>query len=323
MSKSPQISPLVYVIVVNFNGMRWLERCLETLYATNYDNFRVIVVDNNSSDGSVAFIESAFPKTELAVNDQNLGFCEGNNVGIEIALKANADYIVLLNSDTESTKDWLTELVAVGEQHPSIGVLGSVQMEYAGSGFNSWTVTVAQEHLAELSNPDTARSWIPMRWVEGSCFAVKRGVIEEVGLLDPIYFMYYEEIDYCRRVTAHGYDVALVPRSRIHHFRGGTSKVDKPAKRARDRRFDRSHLIFHATDLQRVFALNLCRYFLTVGYKCFESIKVRRYYRVWDVLRLQPELLKSLGAIRRKWKRDRQRLRGRANLKPRSRTFNP
>lgn len=302
------MSPLVYVIVVTFNGRRWLDACLESLSRTNYDNFKVVVVDNNSSDDSVDFIRTTFPDVELIVSDDNYGFCEGNNTGIASALEANADYVVLLNNDTHVEEDWLAEITAVGEKNANVGILGAVQLIYDGNDFNSWTTSVAKNHLAELNNLNTARPWIPMRWVEGSCFAIKRKVIEEVGLLDPIYFMYYEEIDYCRRSAAHRYSTALVPRSRFHHYRGGTSKINAQAKRKRALLYDRSYLIYHATDLRRLFSVNMLRYGLAVASKCFEQLRLRRYGRMWDVIRLQPELARSFKAIRRKWKNDRARL---------------
>lgn len=299
------MSALVYVLIVNYNGKQWLQDCFNSLYAAKYDNFVVLLIDNNSADESVEFVRSNFSQTKIIVNESNLGFCEANNIGILEALKAGAQYIVLLNNDTKVTENWLTEMVTVGEKNSEIGVLGAVQLTYTGTEFNSWTTTVAKEHLAELSEPDTARQWIPMRWVEGSCFAIKRHIIEEIGLLDPIYFMYYDEIDYCRRVSAHGYQIALVPRCRIHHFRGGTSGADQKAKRIRALRYDRSHLIYHATELRRSFVTNLCFYFLVFGHECFERMLHGRYQRFWDLICLQPKILKSYSSILSKWKTDR------------------
>jgi GT2 family glycosyltransferase len=310
------MQPLVYVLIVNYNGRHWLQDCLQSLYAAKYDNFAVLLIDNNSADGSVEFVKSNFSQTKIIVNESNLGFCEGNNIGIIEAFQAQAQYVVLLNNDTKVTENWLTELVTVGENNSEIGVLGAVQTTYSGTEFNSWTNTVAKEHLAELSKPETARQWIPMRWVEGSCFAIKRHIIEEIGMLDPIYFMYYEEIDYCRRVSAHGYQIALVPRCRIHHFRGGTSKADQKAKRIRATRYDRSHLIYHATELRRSFATNFCYYLLVFGHECFLRIKRGRFDRIWDLISLQPKILKSFDSIRRKWKSDRTRLKTRQKFQP-------
>lgn len=303
------MSPLVDVIIVNFNGKRWLDRCLRTLLHTRYDNFKILLVDNGSSDGSVEFARSAFPDVEILQNESNLGFSKGNNVGIDAALQDDADYVVLLNNDTHVDEDWLTELVKVGEANKDLGVLGSVQLTYDGNEFNSWTRTVARDHLVELSDLSAARDWIPTRWVEGSCFAIKRKVIEEIGQLDPIYFMYYEEIDYCRRATAHGYKVALVPRSVIHHFRGGTSTLTPESKRTRQQLFDRSYFIYHTSDLRRVFALNVCCLFLAFGARSIEQIRSGHLRRIWDLVAVQREIFRSYGDIRRKWKTDRIRLR--------------
>jgi len=306
-----QKSPLIYIIIINYNGFKWLDKCLRSLFETKYDNFEVILVDNDSHDESAAFVRENFPRVRVIVNADNLGFCEGNNVGIREAIENGAEYVVLLNNDTIVTENWLTEIVAVGESEPQVGVLGCVQLNYEGTGFNTFTTEEASEHLAELENPETARSWIPMRWVEGSCFAIKRHVIEEVGMLDPIYFMYYEEIDYCRRVAAHGYAIGLVPRSHIHHYRGGTSRIDSKAKRTRELMLHRNRLIYHMTDPCRVVIMNLGVYFLALGRECFGRLLRGRFTGAWELISMQPSIWRSSEEIFHKWKNDRSRFKTR------------
>lgn len=299
--------PLVYVIIVNFNGMKWLEACLKSVLATDYEPFKVIVVDNASVDGSVEYIKACFPEVELISNSENLGFCEGNNIAIRAAVDADADYFLLLNTDTIVTKTWLTELVAAGEENESLGVLGAVQLDYRGDDFNWWTKTIAKKYLRELAEPASARQWIPMPWVEGSCFAMKRKVVGEVGMLDPIYFMYFEEMDFCRRALAHGFDVGLVPRSRYHHFGSGSSRT-KEAQLFQARMYDRSHLIYRLSDLRSSFARNILRSVMTVGLKCYEQIRKGNPSRIWTLVGLQFDIARSLKSIRQKWKVDRSRL---------------
>src|SRR5262245_39842324 len=138
------MSPLVYILIVNYNGRRWLEDCFKALLATEYGNFKVLFIDNDSADDSVEFVKTNFPEIEVIANPSNAGFYTANNIGISRALEARADYVVLLNGDTKVTKDWLTELITVGEQNPDIGVLGPVQMAYSDTGFNYWTTTIAK-----------------------------------------------------------------------------------------------------------------------------------------------------------------------------------
>jgi GT2 family glycosyltransferase len=302
------MQPLVYVIILNYNGRRWIEACVGALLNTDYDNFRLIVVDNASSDGSIELIRSSYPQVQILVNERNLGFSEGNNVGIREALTKNAEYIALLNPDTKVEPEWLQELIAVGEAEAGAGILGAVQLEYDGSEFNSWTKAAMSQFLDELKRPESARAWIPVELVEGACLAVKRRVFDEVGLLDPIYFAFYEEIDLCRRASSCGYKIALVPRSRIHHYRGGSWVANSSIKRERDYRCDRSQFIYASTDPRSSIIRNLWSYFVTLGVKFKAALGSLSLIRLFDLIRIQVDLAVRSGSIIRKWRRDRARL---------------
>src|SRR5262245_62379933 len=121
--------PLVYIIVLNYNGLRWLGACFDALLVTDYPNFRIMLVDNASSDGSVQMARDRYPQIEVIVNPENYGFSEGNNVGSREALAKNADYVVLLNPDTKVEAEWLRQLTTVGAAQTEVGILGAVQLE--------------------------------------------------------------------------------------------------------------------------------------------------------------------------------------------------
>lgn len=301
--------PLVYIVVLNYNGRRWLEACFNSLLAAEYEFIKILMIDNASTDGSVGLVKELFPQVEIIANSTNLGFPAGNNIGIGRALAEGADYVVLLNSDTKVKADWLTELVAVGESCPQIGILGPVQLRYDDEEFNNWTVAALNRHLDELKNWDSARQWIPVEWVEGSCFAVKRRVFKEVGLLDPIYFAFFEEIDFCRRATCAGYQVALVPRSRIHHYRGGSWSANAALQRQRDYLCDRSQFIYNLTDPRSSLLRNILSYLRTLVTKSRELFKDFTLLRVWDLLRMQVEIISQANLVWHKWQRDRACLR--------------
>jgi GT2 family glycosyltransferase len=300
--------PLVYVIVLNYNGRRWIEACFAALLNTRYNNFRAVLVDNGSGDGSVELVRSEFPQAQIIMNDGNLGFSEGNNVGIRKALADGADYVVLLNPDTKVEPEWLNDLIAIGEREDKIGILGAVQLEYGSREFNNWTKNAVSEYLEELKDIETARDCIPVEWVEGSCFAVKRKVFEEAGLLDPIYFAFYEEVDFCRRAACLGYQIALVPRSRVHHHRGGNWEADRSIKRERDYRCDRGQFIYASTDPRNSAFRNLRGYFVTLGTKLKDAVSDFNPTRLFDLAQMQIELVTMSGDIISKWRRDRARL---------------
>jgi GT2 family glycosyltransferase len=298
--------PPVTVIVLNYNGARWIERCLQSLAETRYENFKVFLVDNASTDGS-AEIATRFPQVEVIQNAANLGFSEGNNVGIKKALAGGAKYIVLLNPDTIVEPEWLSELIIAGEEASEAGILGAVQLGYESDEFNSWTVNALARHLGELAAPATARPWIPVDWVEGACFSVKSQVFEVIGLLDPIYTAFYEEIDFCRRAACRGFETVIVPRSRIHHHRGGIWQSDARLRRRRDYLCDRSQFIFNLTEPRRSFFYNAGWYLVTLATKAKEVIKGKEITRAWDLLKMQFDLAGSLALILSKWRKERVR----------------
>jgi GT2 family glycosyltransferase len=303
------LHPLVFVVILNYNGERWLESCLEAVLSTTYDNLKIILVDNASNDNSCELVKTFFPQVDLIINPDNYGFSEGNNIAIRRALDGDAEYIVLLNPDTKVEPDWLINLVKVGESDSGIGILGAVQLNYEDSDFNSWTKTALSRHLTELKEPDTARQWISVDWVEGACFAVKRKVFEEIGFLDPIYFAFYEEIDFCRRTIYRGYEIALVPRSRVHHFRGGNWQADQKISRERNYRCDRSQFIYNLTDPRESFAVNFYRYLSTLATKTKVLLNDFSFVYAWDLIRIQFDVLINSGKLISKWRRERSLLR--------------
>lgn len=303
-----QRAPLVHVVVLNYNDSRWLEPCLRSLIGTDYENLQVILVDNGSTDGSVERAIELFPTLKVLRNHINVGFSEGNNAGIRHALAQGADYIVLVNPDTRVESEWLREIVRVGESEPTAGIFGAVQLRYDDDEFNDWTTTALRDHLDELRSAG-ARDWIEVQWVEGSCFAIKRQTVENVGLLDPIYRAFYEEIDYCRRAACRGWRTLLVTRSRIHHQRGGHWKASPAIERRRNFLADLSQFIYAATDPRQGLTANLTGYVTTLGTKLKDAVASRDAKRVLDVARLQAALLVRSASIARKWRRDRQRLR--------------
>lgn len=215
--------PLVYIIILNWNGKHLLDRCLKSLKTLTYSNYKIVVVDNGSTDGSQEFIFKNYPEVHLIKNKKNLGFAEGNNRGIRYAILNNAEYIVLLNNDTEVTAEWLNKLVEKAEKNSSIGILGSKMLLYAdpkkinSTGLNlnwlgyCWDRGLYEENTEKWNKEDVVLG------VSGSALFVKRQVIEKIGLLDPNYFIYFEDIDFCMRAWNAGYECLYVPDAIIYH----------------------------------------------------------------------------------------------------------
>jgi len=217
-------SPLVYIIILNWNGKEDTIECLHSVQEVDYPCYQALVVDNASSDGSAEAIRAAFPRVGLIVNESNLGFAAGNNVGIEHALEEGADYVFLLNNDTTVDRMVLTELVKACEADRAIG-LASPKVYYYDRPKTIFYAGARRHWLPLFPNPigigeedrgqhDEVKE---VDYVWGQAMFIKRRVIEDIGLLDPGFFMYYEDCDYCLRAAEAGYKIIYVPMAIVWH----------------------------------------------------------------------------------------------------------
>ena len=224
-------TPFVYIIVLNWNGMEDTLSCLHSLKNVDYANFAVLVVDNASTDGSVERVKELYPEMTVLVNSANLRFAGGNNAGIEYALsrrdgegRPEADYILLLNNDTEVSPDFLVNLVQVAESEQRIGIAGPKiyyhsdprRIWYAGGKVEFWKGWISHIGIREVDNGqyDIVRR---TGYVTGCCMLIKREVLEKVGKLDETYFIYGEDADLSLRASKAGFDLVYVPNSVIWH----------------------------------------------------------------------------------------------------------
>jgi GT2 family glycosyltransferase len=216
-------TPHVSIILLNWNQPEFTLDCLKSLEKVDYPAFDVIVVDNGSKDGSPAQIRQAFPDVTLIENPTNLGFAGGNNVGVKRALANGADYLLLLNNDTEVAPNLLRSLVDVGESDPRIGALGP-KIYYFDHQNVIWSGGGAvdrfgepkhlRENQVDTGQPDRVED---VDYVTGCAFMVKRAVVEKVGALDDRFFIYFEETEWCSRIKRAGFRIVYAPQARMWH----------------------------------------------------------------------------------------------------------
>jgi GT2 family glycosyltransferase len=215
--------PHITIIVLNWNGKKDTLGCLASLQQLDYPNFQTLVVDNGSTDDSVAVIREQFPHIELLETGQNLGFAEGNNVGVRHALQKNPDYFLLLNNDTVVDPQLLNAFVS--SMREEIGILGAKiylydkkdTLDHLGG---MWNAKKAVFDLTGLRQIDDGKSWEEMRpldYVCGCALFVKRAVFEQVGLLEPKFFLIWEESDFCFRARRAGYETMTCPGAKLWH----------------------------------------------------------------------------------------------------------
>lgn len=205
--------PLVHVIVITWNGLRHLEGCFRSLRQTDYPNYRVVLVDNASTDGSADYARTHFPEVHILRQDTNLGFAGGNNRAMEAALAAGADHVVLLNDDTVILdRDWLAEAVALAARDPGVGMIG----------FQLLAALPSEEERGRLLKLPVPADSRPAGRIDGCALFIRAAVLRRIGLFDEAYFAYAEEDDLEARAKRAGARLMEIDR-RIYHYGGGTS----------------------------------------------------------------------------------------------------
>lgn len=220
--------PKIAMIVLNWNGKNDTCECLESLRQLNYPNYEIIVVDNGSTDGSQKFLRENFPEVILIENERNFGFGGGFNVGIKKALKRKAEYIVCLNNDVIVDKNFLIELVKVGELSPEIGGLYPMAYYYDqpnrinGAGGVNRFINGKVFGCGELDNGQYNKVRENMLLC-GPAIVLKEKTLLDVGFFDVSYFYGPEDLDIALRAIRAGYKLIFVPNAKLwHKTRGAT-----------------------------------------------------------------------------------------------------
>jgi len=227
--------PLVYIVVLNWNGWRDTLECIESLRSLTYPNYRIVIVDNGSANDSEARIRAAHPDIPFLQTGRNLGFAGGNNVGIRYALERDADYLWLFNNDALARPDALTALVERAESDPRIGFVGSKVLFasrpdlvwFAGGTINP--ETGRGEHIPNTA-PDDERlppAHEPSN-LTGCSLLARREVVERVGPLPDLYFLYYEEVDWQYTARGRGWKALYEPASVALHKVSVSAGIDSP-----------------------------------------------------------------------------------------------
>lgn len=229
----------VAVVVLNWNGRELLREFLPSVLAHS-DGARIVVVDNASTDDSVAMLGGIFPTVEVICHAENLGFCAGYNQALA---QLEAEYYVLLNSDVAVTPGWLRPLVALLERRPAVAACqpkllahaAPTQFEYAGAGggyLDRLGYPFCRGRLFETLETDHGQydDARPVAWASGACMLVRASAWHELGGLEPAFFAHMEEIDLCWRLWNAGYEVWYEGGSTVYHVGGGTLHKSNPRK---------------------------------------------------------------------------------------------
>lgn len=220
--------PLVSIVIVNYNARRFLDELLISVSRQEYPLVEVLFVDNGSSDDSVEFVRRMFPEITVIENDDNLGYGVANNIGIR---SARGDYVFLLNTDTIIKPDAISNLVDFMANRPKVGAAQSklllgfdgTLIDSAGS-YMTWSGFLHHHGWSDVDGPEYENDFDIFSG-KGASLMLRRSVIDDVGVFDDDFFLYFEESDLCWRIWLAGYSISFVPASVVYHEGGGLTRT--------------------------------------------------------------------------------------------------
>jgi len=288
------------IIIVNWNNKDILGDCLNSIYHThNVSKYEIIVVDNNSKDGSVELVKNEFPNVKLLENNQNLGFTRANNQAIKIA---RGNYILLLNNDTVVTNAYCFDrMIELMEKKPQVGILGCKllypdgTLQSCGESFPSvWGIFKSQILFAKTwkrfgKNKREDDHFKEIDFICGACLVTRKEILDQVGLFKEEYFMYGEDVEFCYRVHKAGYDIGVLTDESIVHLHSKSTEKNLTEMLYHSITNDLKNLrMLHHSKLEVLFA----KIFHLIGIliRAFSAI-FRKEKKPGDYLRLFKKLL--------------------------------
>lgn len=282
-TSSPQLS----VIIVSWNVAGLLRDCLQSLTETRADlSLEIIVVDSASSDDTVEMVRRDFPHVQLLAQTENVGFARGNNLGMAVARGA---FLFLLNPDTVVHEGALVQLVTYLQTHPQVGLVGPQLFNTDGSHQSSrrrlptvWTAFWESMWWQRYAPPGVLRRYYmedrpisvecSVDWLSGAALCVRKSIVQQVGGFDPAYFMYSEELDWCRRIGSVGWQIVYLPTAHVTHHIGRSSQQAVTSRhinfnRAKLRYIRKYHGNFPYQLIRLAILLGFCQQLLIEGAK--------------------------------------------------------
>ena len=268
----------VLVIIVTYNGMRWLERCLSSVISSEVEK-SVFVVDNDSTDGSADWIQGHFPGVKLVRSAENLGFTKANNLGFEWALSHNYDYVYLLNQDAWLAPGALETLVDAAEKHPEYAVLSPLQMT---DGYKAYDA-----QFGKIYNAGGNASVVQVGRVMAAHWLVPVKALREIGPFSDLFPYYGQDDDWCNRARYHGWKIGIIPQAKAVHDRA-------QRKETKERIIDRNYRVGSMVRLCDINRPLWERFIFVVLFTFVKSVKyfsLKPFKDFFGICKILPELV--------------------------------
>ncbi|MCM8808110.1 MAG: glycosyltransferase [Candidatus Omnitrophica bacterium] len=271
--------PRVCFVILNWNGKELLKDCLSSiLKSTNYPNYKVIIVDNGSTDGSVEYVRKNFKKVDVLELDKNYGFSKGNNEGIKYAIrKYNPKYLLFLNNDTKIVeKGWLRKMVEFAETDEKIGLIGCKAITLDNRIERTGFIDGKNIRKILMQVPKEMINEVCENFMISVCMLARKNVFEKVGGFDEVYSPYlWEDMDFFIRVKRAGFRIFYFGKTKIIHKVSQTLKKQENIKRIFFA--NRNEMIFYLRYGKMILPLRILRMFI----RCFVTKNPETSYKTW------------------------------------------
>ncbi len=208
----------IFAVIVTWNGAAWISEAILSLQKSSV-SIAIVIVDNASTDETAAIVTRAFQDVLLIRLNENIGFAQANNTGIQYALSQEADYVLLLNQDAKVQPDMVGQLLQASEQHPDFGILSPIHVAYDKPEVEASFFSFINNNILFMSDLLLSKSKeiYEIEFCNAAIWLLTRAVIDKIGGFDPIFFMYGEDNDYCYRARMHGYKIGIIPKAVAYH----------------------------------------------------------------------------------------------------------
>lgn len=232
---------MIHVVIVTYNGMQWIDRCLDSLMKSDTE-VSAVVVDNASQDGTVQHISEHYPEVRIIAQGHNVGFAKANNIGIRYVLDNGARFVYLLNQDAWVEENVFSKLMKVFEEDPSAGIVSPVHFNGSGSALDMMFASYMPPVFVSDAFVGRVKDTYDVRFVNAASWLISRACLEKVGGFDTSLFVHYGEDDnFCQRVRYHGFRIVVNTTCAVFHDREQRSFSEEEYR----------HRIFRMPDLPR------------------------------------------------------------------------
>lgn len=303
---------MVKIIIVTYNGMKWIDKCLGSLQNQSIDT-NIIVIDNGSTDGTSKYIQKDFPKVHLIINEKNHGFGHSNNQGMKIAIEEGTDYVFLLNQDAWVEGDTIARLVEIHQKYPKYGVLSPIHLRGDGSAVDmKYGMFVMHSENHQLFSDlylhrNTMEEVYAVPFVNAAAWLISRECLEIVGGFSPVFYHYGEDMGYANRVLFHGLKTGICPSAVIYHDR--INKVELPDMGNPEKylTIKKNLYLIYLTDINHSFSERYLKLLFKLTVKICKLLirlqlsKVRIGLREFGILlNILPRVLKNNSVIKKR-----------------------